>query len=197
MNIFNRIVLTVIGIATLMVGIAGFAYSQSWISANRLNDLVRQRDVWDWWNSTTWTDAQLWLLAAASLVVAVLALAIVVRELLPPRSARDTRMIVIEQSDRGSTTLRTKALRRALEHDAATTDGVSSAHVDDLNLDNEPTVALRVRGGADRDLVVAGREVCDRIARSLAIVIGREPLRVDVDLDVRPAKAPSPQRKVA
>ena len=197
MNIFNRVVVGILGIAAVVVGVAGLASSRGWISGNRLDDLTRHRSVWDRWSDIPWTDSRLWVLIAAALVVMALALVIAVREILPTRRARESRTIVIEQSDRGITTLRSRALRNGLAHEASTIDDVSSAQIVDLDLHGEPTVAVRLRAGSDRDVVVAGREVCDRITRRLAAVIGREPLRVDVQIDVRPGKASSPKRRVA
>ena len=197
MNIFNRAFMAILGIVAGVVGVAGLASSRGWISGSRLNDLSRHRNVWDRWSDISWTDSRLWVLIAAALVVMVLALVIATREILPPRRARGSRTIVIEQSDRGTTTLRTRALRNGLAHEASAIGGVSSAQIVDLDLHGEPTVAVRLRAGPDRDLVVAGREVCDRITRSLATVIGREPLRVDIQIDVRPVKASSSKRRVA
>jgi hypothetical protein len=196
MNALNRIILALLGILSIGAGAAGVANSRGWVSNARLNEVVHHDDAWQWWSGIAWTDAHLWALAATSVAVGVLAIALAAAELRPQGGRREARTILLGTSERGRTTLRVKAVRHALERDAGATHGVESGRVLHLTLGEEPVVSMRLRAGSDRELVVAGREVSDRVARTVASMIGRPAKRVDVELDVRPMRA-APQRKVA
>lgn len=191
MNVANRVLFTVVGLAALLVGAAGLSVSGGWMSVDRLDGLTRHRDLWEWWLGIDWTDTRLAILAVIALVVAIVAAVIAVREVVVRREP-SARLVVVDHTDRGITTVRTKALRRALAHDAESVEGVDSARID-LDVTAAPVAVVDVRAGADGDLTPAAREVRERMSRGIANVLGREAGRIDVRVDLgrlrpRPSK---------
>jgi hypothetical protein len=184
MNIFNRALLLIAGLAMIAAGVLGLVRSQDWLSRREINNAIPLWTIKNHWRSISWSSSHLWLLLAGAVIVTILGLLVLFLELRPPdRGGAD---VVLQQTERGRTTVSGKALRRVLERQAEAVEGVSKARLETLSTTpTETNLSYRLQTSASRDIRDTGYELIEWVYSTLATTLDQPETRVTATLDAR------------
>lgn len=172
MNTFNRALFVLVGVALVATGAVGFATGAGLLDVNPVD---YARDVVF---GVEWSDQQVRLVAVfAGCVVALVGLALVVREVLPPRRVEP--MVEVSVLAKGRTRVSTTALQHVYEGAASTVEGVSRAQVSSLAISPDVVrvnVDARLDGGFSAS--EAGAELIARSAEAVQRTLPGREIRV-------------------
>lgn len=187
MNAFNRLLWLFVGASAIAAGVVGFGVTFDWWSSATINAAIPFRDVWQEWQDIDWSQTGArWILFAAGIVVAFASAAVAARQLARGEGHAGGDTLVIEQSERGRTTVSRSCLARGAAAEAQMTPGVENATVDQVTLVNDGVRAryrLTVDGG--EAIPEVGTAVVDRGGRSLRQMLDRERAFVAAEIAVR------------
>lgn len=161
MNIFNRALFIVIGLAVLAGGALAVASRVGLLDGGLVDDVRDEIFGIDWSDRTV-----RWIALGAGVVLALVSLTVVIREVLPPR--RVDSMVELESSERGRTRVSTTALRRTYERAAKGVEGVDRARVGAVRVSDgkvDVDITARVRGGYS--VAEVGSELLARSAHAI------------------------------
>jgi hypothetical protein len=189
-NDFNRLFWLVAGVFATGAGILGFGATYDWWSGSTINRAIPFRDVWQEWRDIDWSLAQVrWLLLMVAVVVACASAAMAARQLLWGDTHERADALVVEQSERGRTTLSRASLARGAAAEARATGGVEDVRVDRIAVTTEGVRArYRLTVDGAEDVRRVGAAVVDRGGRSLAQTLDRAQRHVTAEIVLRHAR---------